>query len=987
MKQKVIFQLWFMLAAIPFAFPQSGTLVPSFGENGIKLIDFGQIGSSNDYGEIVKTDGDGKILIAGSSSNGDNYDFSIIRLNIDGSIDSTFDGDGKLLIPVGNGDDRAYGLAFGSNGKIMLIGRSELNFSVVQLKSDGALDSSFNDDGKLIIPVNSNHNDYEGLGFIVEREGKILIAGGTMIENQQNFIILRLNPDGSFDNTFASAGKLLVPIHPSHDYLPSSVCAMTFDNNNKILIAGNSFSETGKHQMTIIRTDNKGNLDYTFDGDGKLDLCVGTYTNSLAIGHDGKILIAGVAELGEYANDWKFIIVRLNDDGSFDNTFDNDGIELVTFGGNGDRAYSLLLDGNGNILVAGSFLTESFNQVFSVARLNKDGSLDSTFSDDGKLLIQLRNWEEARSLTLDKNGKLLIAGFSSDSVKNIDFCIVRVNTDGSLDNSFNGTGNQIIPLGNGNDVGKCLALNINGKISVSGSSSDGNNIDFSITRLNSNGSLDKTFNNIGKRILPIGNGSTYSFSDNTNIAQDVYGNVLVAGSVFNGTDNDFGVVRLKYNGLPDSSFDGDGLALLPVGDFDDYVYGIDVDINDKIILFGKSFTDIEYHPDSSKGIIIRLNTDGSPDLTFNETGKLTIPDIIFSKCLKIYPDNNLLMAAFHSDVGSTLNAGDLILYKIRSDGRIESTKDIPTGISLKDVVMDTRGKIFVLGAHGERGIHQHLYSYFPDGSIDSTFGSGGTVQFPQSGLYYTTIQLGVVDSSRIFLAGTNSDGFKLLCLKDDGSIDSTFGLDGRMVQTDGDCSAMALDSNFIWLAGSANGDYKIIKLYARNSQHIDFALPDTIQYGDALVKLVGIASSGLPVTYKSSDPAIAFISHDTLNLTGSGPVTITARQGGDGSYYAADPVIRNMVVKSNVTRIPTREAEAEIKAYPNPVSRILLLDSSDKIKSVLITGIEGSLLFEETNINEHHFKIDMSGYNAGCYFLTIQLDDNQPAQVRKILKL
>jgi len=980
--------------AIPLATPQSGTLVPSFGDKGMKQIDFGLPGSSSDLGEIVRTDSDGKIWIAGSSSNGDNNDFSIVRLNADGSLDSTFGENGKRIIPVGNGDDHAYGLDLGNVGTIRLIGRSGSSFSVVQLKYDGTLDSTFSDDGKVLIPAFSNFEHEVRLGFAIDADGKILIAGGTdipaNIENQRNWIIVRLNPDGILDSTFASEGKLLVPVDSYYGApvsLNSAVCAMAIDTNNKIVIAGNSYGENGMHQMTLIRIDDEGTLDSTFDGDGKLDLQMNdANATCLVLDNHGKIVVGGIAGWGAgLGNDFKFLIARLNDDGSFDNTFDLYGSSLISVGGNGDIAYALAIDDNDNILLAGFSNTVTFDQGTSLVRLKPNGSPDSTFNVDGKKMIRLgTDYDLPRSIILYLNGKILVAGSASNGT-NYDFGIARLNAGGCLDSTFNDIGIRIIPLGYGNDIGKCVALDANGKLLIAGNSFDENNIDFGITRLNSNGSLDKTFNNTGKLILPIGNGDLYMYSDITNIAQDANGSVLVAGSTFNGTDNDFGVVRLKYNGMPDSSFDEDGKALLPVGNFDDYVYGINLDYNDKIILFGRSFTHIEHHTDSSNGSIIRLNTDGSPDLTFNENGKLNIPDILFYKCLKIYPDNNLLMAAFHTDVGSTVNAGGLILYKVSSDGHIESSKDIPTGISLQDVVMDKRANLLVLGAHGEHGFHQHLNRYLPDGSIDSTFGSGGSVEFPQSDLHYSIANLEIIDSSRIFLAGTNSDGFKLLCLKSDGSIDTTFGQDGKMIQTEGNCSAMALDSNFIWLAGSVNGDYKIVKLFARNNQDIEFYLEDTVQFGVQPLKLAGVASSGLFVSYSSSDLSIASIKHDTLHINAQGTVTITARQGGDGSYYAADPVSRNLVVKSNITDIRNLDPDKEIRLYPNPVSATLFLESRSMIKSATVTGVDGRLLYKANIINDHHFKINMSNYKPGCFIITIQLD-NDSAQVHKVLK-
>jgi len=206
-----------------------------------------------------------------------------------------------------------------------------------------------------------------------------------------------------------------------------------------------------------------------------------------------------------------------------------------------------------------------------------------------------------------------------------------------------------------------------------------------------------------------------------------------------------------------------------------------------------------------------------------------------------------------------------------------------------------------------------------------------------------------------------------------------------MIQTEGNCSAMALDSNFIWLAGSVNGDYKIVKLFARNNQDIEFYLEDTVQFGVQPLKLAGVASSGLFVSYSSSDLSIASIKHDTLHINAQGTVTITARQGGDGSYYAADPVSRNLVVKSNITDIRNLDPDKEIRLYPNPVSATLFLESRSMIKSATVTGVDGRLLYKANIINDHHFKINMSNYKPGCFIITIQLD-NDSAQVHKVLK-
>ena len=149
------------------------------------------------------------------------------------------------------------------------------------------------------------------------------------------------------DSTFASNGELLVPS-------TGVAYTMALDNNNKILVAGSSKIETEiqgyeylVNRMSVIRLDNSGNMDTTFNEDGKLILNIGedelsgNFAKSLAIDENGKILIAGSSS---DINKSKFCIVSLNDDGSFDNAFSDDGIALISVGNNYDIAYSLIID-------------------------------------------------------------------------------------------------------------------------------------------------------------------------------------------------------------------------------------------------------------------------------------------------------------------------------------------------------------------------------------------------------------------------------------------------------------------------------------------------------------------------------------------------------------------------------------------------------------------------------------------------------------------
>ena len=996
MCRKITLQLWLMLAAIPFAFPQSGTLVPSFGDNGIKQIDFGQDGSNDDYGEIIKTDAEGKIWIAGESLN----QFSIFRLNPDGSIDSTFGSEGKQLFAAGTYGDRIYGLDLKANGKTLLIARSYYNISVLQFKPDGTSDSAFNGNGKVIIPQESDYNDtWDGLGFVVEQGGKILLAYSTVNDNQNAIRVIRLNVDGSLDKTFAFEGKLLAPIGT----FSITVCTMAIDHNNKILVAGKSYNT---NMMSVIRFNNQGILDSTFNSNGKLAFNIGDESanlldkpKSLVIDKNGKIMLAGIADynLNSYIDESKLVVLRLNDDGGFDNTFNGDGIALIPVGDHiFDITHSLAIDSFGKIVVVGTSTTETSDRDYCVIRLKSDGAMDSSFNETGKIIIPLGNGnDESRSFTFDGDGKILIAGFSYNG-KNNNFSVARLNADGSLDNTFSTDGKILIPS-DGIDKAKGLIIDPTGKVLIAGSSFNGNANDFSIVRLNADGDFDSSFNGTGKLIIPVGNNEDFG----NYLTEDANGKMLISGTSIVNYQTELSIIRLNSNGSLDSTFDTDGKLIIPIRASSNDVGNLTIDAFGKIIIVGGT-------------VILRLNSDGRMDSTFDEDGKKIIDGDYggYANCVTIDINGKILIAG-RSIACSGHECGweNFQVFRLNTNGSYDSTFNGDGKLMLHfpdpqliyyinnatSIGTDHNGKILIAGSTSRQDNVWDNSHWGPgitrlnaDGSLDTTFVANGKRLFPVSevnsdkwNIYKSTITF---PEGKILIGGSFDGDFGVLRLNYDGSLDTTFGNSGITKPTNGQGNAMMSDSNYIWMSGTADGDYKIIKLYARNFQHIDFDLPDTVQYGDPQIKLVGTASSGLPVTYISSDPAVTFVSHDTLTIKESGSVTITAKQDGDGTFYAADPVTRYLVVKSNITSYPTSEIDKEIRAYPNPVSGILSLESQGKIKSVILTGVEGTILYERTDINSHNFTFDISGYKPGFYLLTIGFEYNYPQHVLKILK-
>ena len=179
-----------------------------------------------------------------------------------------------------------------------------------------------------------------------------------------------------------------------------------------------------------------------------------------------------------------------------------------------------------------------------------DGTLDTTFDGDGKVTTPIgTSTDQARSIAIQTDGKIIAAGFSNNGTNN-DFALVRYNPDGSLDTTFNPTGPipgiVTTPIGSGNDQANAVAIQADGKIIAAGNSDIGTNTDFALVRYNPDGSLDTTFDGDGKVITPIGTGNDFASA----VAIQADGKIIAAGFSNNGANDDFALARYSVTGQP-----------------------------------------------------------------------------------------------------------------------------------------------------------------------------------------------------------------------------------------------------------------------------------------------------------------------------------------------------------------------------------------------------------------------------------------------------
>ena len=411
-------------------FAQPGALDLSFGTGGIVLTD---IGTSNDLGRGSALQNDGKIIVIGSSKINGTNDFILIRYNNDGSADSSFGENGIVITSFGVYDDTANAISIQDDGKIVVAGHAyngtNNDIAVARYNADGSLDITFDNDGKTTTSIGNGPESAQAL--LLQHDGKIVVTGYAYNGFSYDFALVRYNTDGSLDTTFDTDGKVVTHLGIGND----RGLAIAQQSDDKIVIGGYSIGANFS-DFAILRFNPNGSLDTTFDTDGKVLTRIGNFNDiiyGIAIQNDGKIIAAGVTDAGTTNNNYNnFAIVRYNSNGSLDPTFETNGIASIDFALRNDIAKSVVIQNDNKIIVAGASYYPNSIDDFALSRLNSNGSIDTTFGTNGKTSTIIGNAtsEIANTILLQNDGKIILTGFSySFTTNNYVFATARYNND------------------------------------------------------------------------------------------------------------------------------------------------------------------------------------------------------------------------------------------------------------------------------------------------------------------------------------------------------------------------------------------------------------------------------------------------------------------------------------------------------------------------------------------------------------------------------
>jgi len=389
---------------------------------------------------------------------------TVTILNDNGLIvrDPAFGQGGKVSTVISAYSNKAYALIDQSDGKLVVAGscavsqNSPADFCLARYHTNGTLDAAFGHGGKVTTPI-SNVRDV-AKALVVQPDGKLIAAGHCYHAGEDDFCLARYHTNGTLDTTFGNGGNVITSVGTNKDIAN----AMVLQTDGKIVLAG--YCYMGNNDFCLARYNANGSLDTTFDHDGKVTTPIGSaddQVNALILQSDGKLIAAGMCQSGAY----DFCLARYNNDGSLDITFGNAGKVITSMSTNHDQINALVLQSDGKLIAAGMCQIGTYD--FCLARYNMDGSLDTTFDHDGKVTTPIGSADDQiNAIVLQSDGKLIAAGICV--VSNVDFCLTRYNMDGGLDITFGFGGTILTDFSAGSDIARAMILQPDGKLVAAG---------------------------------------------------------------------------------------------------------------------------------------------------------------------------------------------------------------------------------------------------------------------------------------------------------------------------------------------------------------------------------------------------------------------------------------------------------------------------------------------------------------------------------------
>jgi uncharacterized delta-60 repeat protein len=424
---KIAFCLIILTSATAI-FAAPGSLDPTFHSTGYHSHGFGFTGSENSDARAVVIQPDGKTVIAATTNDSTHAYIAVARYNVNGALDTTFGaaGTGYVITPTTAIAANAEDIVLQPDGKIIVVGRASVqnswDFIAVRYNPDGTLDTSFDGDGVVITNMATDtasaSTSDRAYSVDIQADGKIVLGGSAfnLAASDDDIALVRYNPNGSLDTTFNGTGKLILRQPVSYEY----ISAIKIQPDGKIAAVGNVgrftvYPGSGtdiNYDFAAMRFNGDGSPDTTFNGTGQTVISFGDFPDTaydMILQPDGKIVAAG--NYSADLSDTRTALVRFNVNGSLDSTFGSFGKVVTNIAPNGSITQAAALQPDGKIVVGSGVYDNLFRLDVMLIRYHPNGSLDESFGIGGIVKTDLQGHPEViRDLTIDSYGRIVVTG-------------------------------------------------------------------------------------------------------------------------------------------------------------------------------------------------------------------------------------------------------------------------------------------------------------------------------------------------------------------------------------------------------------------------------------------------------------------------------------------------------------------------------------------------------------------------------------------------
>jgi uncharacterized delta-60 repeat protein len=582
----------------------------------------------------------------------------------------------------------------------------------------------------------------------------------------------------------------------------------------------------------------------------------------------------------------------------------------------------------------------AFDVLISSVSFSQPGTLDSTFSGDGKVTTPIEEGAYGWSVAIQQDGKIILAGESFGPNFHHHFALARYNTNGSLDSQFGTHGIVTTDLKPSSEHGHSVVIQPDGKIIVGGDAYIGSDLRFALARYKTDGSMDSSFGTNGLVITAL-----QSQDHGYSVALQSDGRIVLAGHSWEEgkTETDFALARYKTDGTVDNSFGNAGLVITNVAG-SEQGHSVSIQADGKILLGG--YNGSIYGLARHDFVLARYHVDGNLDQTFGDSGRVATnvgwADVCYS--IAIQPDGKILAAGKSQKYDQSDD--DLMLTRYDTNGKLDDSFG-DHGI----IVMD----------FGETSEYLSSVTSQPDGKIVAAgaFGNNGKVS------------LAVVR------------------FKPNGGMDSGFGINGRAItnfnaQVFGQDIAIQSDGKIV-VAGASPPELAFALARYNNDEALPVSLINLKGYPvGSGVKLEWTALNELNISQYKVERSVDgknFITIGNVNALDNGQQEMdysfidNTPTAGD-NFYRIKSVSNDGIGKyTDIVKVNFANSIAAIFLSPNPVKDILHIQGLSTLsKTISLLDLEGRLLQQITTSNSN-YSLNVKPLSAGVYFVRIAEGD------------